>query len=238
MSLDYNTYISQISNLMVIPSSDPNFQTMAPGMITYAEQRIYREADLLATRITDTSATLSSGVRNFTLPTSIGTFLVVENLNVIIPSTATVTTGSRVALTFTTRDFIDNVFPSGQSATGIPIYAAMASNTNVILGPSPDAAYAMEVVGTQRPVALSSANSSTILTQMLPDLFIAASMVFASGYMRDYGSQSDDPQKSGSWESQYQTLFKSADLEEVRKKYQSEGWTDKAPSPAASPPRA
>lgn len=235
--LDYPTYISQTSNLMVIGSTDASFQTMAPGMIDYAENRIYRDLDLLATRVTNTSASLSSGVRSVALSTTSGTILVVENVNVITPSTATATTGTRIPLTFTSRDFIDNVYPSGQAATGTPLFCAMVSNTTLLFGPSPDAAYPIEVVGTIRPTVLSSNNSSTILTQMLPDLFIAASMVFASGYMRDFGAQADNPQQAAAWEGQYTTLFKSANVEELRKRYMSEGWTNQTPSPVASPPR-
>lgn len=235
--LNYTTYVAQISNLMVIPSTDTNFQTMLPGMIDYAEQRMYRELDLLATRVTDSSNSLSSGNRNFSLPTTVGTFLVVENVNIITPSSATTTTGTRVPVTFTSRDFIDNIYPSGQSATGTPLYGAMVSNTAMIFGPSPDAAYPVEVIGTQRPSALSSANSSTILTQMLPDIFVAASMIFGSGYMRDFGSQADNPQQSVSWDSQYKMLMQSANIEEIRKKYQSVAWTNQIPSPTATPDR-
>jgi len=67
---------------------------------------------------------------------------------------------------------------------------------------------------------------------------MAASMVFGSGFMRDFGSQTDDPQQSGSWETQYQALLRSADVEELRKKYQSQGWTSAKPSQIATPPRA
>lgn len=238
MALNYTTYVSQLSNLMVVGSTDTNFQTFLPGCIDYAEQRIYRDTDLLATRVTDASASLSSGIRSFNLPTSQGTFLVVESVNVITPSTATSVNGTRSPVVMTSRDFIDSVYPSGLSNTSTPLFAAMVSNLAMILGPSPDAAYPVEVVGTQRPTVLSSNNSSTILTQMLPDLFMAASMVFASGYMRDFGAQTDDPKMGATWEAQYQALLRSADTEELRKKYQSQGWTHAQPSAIATPPRA
>lgn len=237
MSLNYNTYVSQISNLMVVGSTDANFITMLPGMIDYAEQRLYRELDLLYTQVTDATATVSSGNRNFSLPTSQGTFIITDNINIITPSTALSSNGTRVQLTPVSREFLDITYPSGQSATGTPEFYAMASNTQVIFGPAPDAAYTAEVIGVQRPASLSSANSSTILTQYVPDLMIAASMVFGSGYMRDFGGQSDNPQQAQSWENQYQTLFKSAAVEQARAKFESNGWTSNAPSPLATPPR-
>jgi hypothetical protein len=237
MSLNYGTYVSQISNMMVIGSTDSNFITMLPGMIDYAEQRIYRELDLLYTQVTDATATVSSGNRNFSLPTAIGTFIIADNINIITPSTALSSNGTRVQLTPVSREFIDITYPSGQLAVGVPEFYAMASNTQVILGPAPDASYLAEVVGVQRPSPLSSGNSSTILTQYVPDLFEAASLVYGFGYMRDFGGQSDNPQGAQSWEAQYKSLFASAATEQARAKFQSEGWTSDQPSPIATPKR-
>lgn len=233
MSLNYTTAVSQISNLMVIPSSDANFQIMLPGMIDYAEQRIYRELDPLYVQVTDSSAMVSSGVRNFTPPTSVGSFITIDELNIITPVGATASTGTRNPLTPVAPEVLDAFYPSGQTVTGVPTMYAMRSPTVVLLGPAPDAAYTAEVIGIQRPAALSSANSSTFLTQYCPDLFIAACMVFGFGYMRDFGGQADNSGASQSWENQYQTLFKSASMEQSRAKWEAPGWTSQSPAPAS-----
>jgi len=68
MSLTYTSYVAQLANLMVQVTTDPNFVTFLPGCIDYAEQRIYRELDLQATRTFDATDTLSSGDRTWTLP--------------------------------------------------------------------------------------------------------------------------------------------------------------------------
>lgn len=238
MPLDYNAYVAQIANLLVVPSTEANFQIMLPGMIDYAEQRIYRELDLLYTQITDATTAVSSGNRNFTLPDTTGNpYIVIDNINIITPATAGSSNGTRNQLTPTSREFVDIAYPSGQTATGVPEFWAMASNTEVIFGPSPDQGYIAEVVGIQRPTKLSTANSSTILTQYVPDLFVAASMVFASGYQRDFSAQGDNPQMGAAWEAQYTKLFQSASVEQMRAKYQSEGWTSNSPAPLASKPR-
>lgn len=238
MTINYTTYTQQIANLMVVSTSDTNFQTMLPGMIDYAEQRIYRELDLLYTQVTDSTTAVSSGNRNFNLPTGTGTFIVTDNINIITPSGTPASSGTRVQLTPTSREFLDIAYPSGQTATGTPEFYAMASNTQVIFGPAPDAPYIAEVIGVQRPAVLSSANSSTIITQYVPDLFVAASMVFGSGYMRDFGAQgADNPQMGQSWETQYGKLFASAAVEQARAKFQSEGWTSDQPSHIATPKR-
>jgi len=235
--LNYTTYVSQMANLTVISSGDPNFQTMLPGMIDYAEQRIYREGDFLATYITDISTNVVANSRVFNYPTSIGSFLVIDQINIFTPISATSSNAVRVPLSVASKHFIDNLYPSNSSGTGVPKYFAPATDLRCVLGPVPDQNYNVEVIGTQRPLALSASNSSTFLTQTLPDLFIAASMIFASGYMRNFGSQADDAAMAVSWQKQYDILFASAGIEELRKKYGSQGWQSQIPNPIATPPR-
>lgn len=236
MSLNYTTYVDQLANLMVQGSTDANFVTFLPGCIDYAEQRMYRELDLQVSRITDTTA-LSSGVRTLTLPSNTGTFVVVEQINVLTPSTATSSNGTRNPLTMVTKEYLDFAWPNAASYTGTPLFMAPLNNTTYVLGPSPDAAYTAEIVGTIRPTPLSASNSSTFLTQSLPDVFMAASMVFASAYQRDFGPATDDPAKAGTWESQYRTLMASANVEELRKRFMGPAWQPMTPSAVTSPPR-
>jgi len=235
--INYTTYVSQIANLTVISSADPTFLTMLPGMIDYAEQRIYREGDFLFTYITDTSTNVVANSRTFNYPTSIGTFLVIDQINILTPISATSSNATRVPLTVTSKQFIDQVYPNNSSGTGVPKFFAPATEDSVTLGPVPDQSYNVEVIGTARPLPLSASNSSTFLTQTLPDLFIAASMIFASGYMKNFSAQGDDPRMAQSWGSQYDKLFASASTEEARKKYTSQGWQAQIPSPVATPAR-
>lgn len=236
MSLNYDTWVSQLANLMVVSSADANFQIFLPGCRDYAEQRIYRELDPLYAQVTDTSASVTADVRTFTPPTSTGSFLTIDSINIMTPVGTTAANGTRSPLIPTSPEVIDALYPSGQTATGVPSMYAMRSPTEVILGPAPDAAYAVEVMGIQRPAELSSANSSTFLTQYCPDLFMAASMVFASGYMRDFGAQADNPQMGASWEAQYKLLFGSAGMEQARAKWEADGWTSQPPAPAGKRP--
>lgn len=237
MSLTYTTYTAQIANLMVQSTTDPNFITMEPGMIDYAEQRIYRELDLQVSRVVDATTAFQAGSRNFTLPTSIGVFVVVEQINAITPAGTAAASGTRSPLIPVTKEFLDSAWPSAATNTGIPQYFAPLNNTTVILGPAPDSAYVAEVIGTQRPAPLSASNPTTFLTLYLPDLFIAASMVFASAYQRDFSAMADDPAKSSAWEMQYQKLFQSANAEELRKRFMSQGWQSMTVSQTATPAR-
>lgn len=243
MSLNYTTYVNQVANMLVIPSTETNFTTMLPGMIDYAEGRIYRDLDLLYCWITD-YGTVTASDRDFTLPSNFGTFLTVDGINILSSAGTTSSNGTRNTVTRVTKEFIDYSYPSGILATGIPQYYVPVTNYSslsqyyqVTFGPAPDAAYTAEVTGVQRPTPLSASNSSTILTQYLPDVFMAASMVFGFGYMRDFGAQSDQPSAGQSWENQFQLLMKSAEVEQFRLKFQSEGWTSRDPTPIVTPPR-
>src|SRR6266576_6642059 len=99
MTLNYTTYIAQITNLIVTSTADASFQTMLPGMIDYAEQRIYREGDFLATYLTDTSTNVVANSRIFSYPTLNATFLVIDQINILTPITATSSNATRVPLT-------------------------------------------------------------------------------------------------------------------------------------------
>lgn len=238
MSLTYAQYVSVLSELMVVPSDNADFQAILPNTIDYAEQRIYRELDLLNTVVRDWSSALSSSNRNFTLPNSSGTFVAVNGINVISPAgTTNPDSGTRNPLVPASRDFLDLAWPNSSGST-VPQYFAMITQTTCVVAPWPDAAYQVEVIGTQRPTPLSVSNTSTFLSNNLPDLFVAASMVFASGYLKNFGSQADQAAMSVSWESQTKTLMGSANAEEIRKKFSGSGWTSQSTGgPPSQPPR-
>lgn len=238
----YAQWVTTVTTMMPASPSDPDIVTMLPNAIDYAEQRIYRELDLLDTVFRDSSSQLVTNNRNFTLPglsTSVttGEFITTQGINVITPVATQPDSGTRNQLVAVSPDYLDMAWPSVTGAS-VPQFYAMLTQDTLIVGPWPDAAYVVEVRGTIRPAALSATNTATFLTQNLPDLFLAASMVFVAGWMKDYGSQADDPQLAQSWEGQYGKLMGSAQIEEARKKYQGPAWTPLSPAPLATPPRA
>ena len=64
MSLTYATFVSSLANMLVIPATDTNYLAVIPNVIDDAEQRIYRELDLLATIVRDSSGTLTANSRS------------------------------------------------------------------------------------------------------------------------------------------------------------------------------
>lgn len=245
--LTYSTYVTQIAEMAVVDPADVNFVTILPAMIDYAELRIYRDLDLMSTStaFTSPSILLNAGNRNLsfpmTLPNGSGSIVVSEQINIITPAGQTDPNGanaSRVTLLPTTKEYLDVVYGSNATASrGQPQYYTAFNENLFFVGPVPDQTYYVEVVGTYRPNTMSASNPVTFISQYFPDMLIMASMVYISAYQRNFGRQSDDPQMAQSYESQYQTLLRSAGVEEARKKYEGPGWTSQSPSPIASPTR-
>lgn len=235
----YTQFVTQLANMLVVPSDDVNYLAALPNIITDAEQRVYRELDLLSTIVTATGA-LTPNNRRFTLPTPSGgngTFVVVEQMNVITPAgTTDPELGTRNPMLPVSKEYLDTVWPSVAGA-GIPSQFAPVSQQNWVLGAWPDAAYTVEVVGTIRPAPLSADNPTTFLTLYLDDVFMAAALVYAAGYQLNFSAAADNPQAGINWETHLKTLLASAQVEELRKRFGSQSWSSKAPDPIATPPR-
>src|SRR6516164_1825224 len=150
MALNYTTWTNQLANLMAALSSDPNFGTFQPGAIDYAEGRIYRELNLIANQVRDTSASLTSSTRTFTLPNAFGSFVSVQDVNVITPASATLATGgARNKLAPCSIGFLDFLYPSEVSST-VPQLYAIVDQATIAVGPTPNSSYQVEVIGTIR----------------------------------------------------------------------------------------
>lgn len=225
--------------MAVVEETDAAFVTILPQMITYAENRIYRDLDFLNTSTTVTGYSLTAGLRSLTIPE--GTLVVSEQINILTPvgqtnpNDGSVTRNSCLPAT---KEFLDIVWGSNTSANrGMPKYFVPFNDNIFLFGPVPDAAYGVEIVGTYRPASLSSGNTETFISKYLPDLFIMASMIYISAYQRNFGRANDDPQMAVTYESQYNALLKGAAVEEARKKFEASGWSSQSPSPVATPSR-
>ena len=231
------SYVSQIATLAVVEETNPAFVTILPQMISYAENRIYRELDFLFTSIASTAYGLTAGNRVISVPA--GTFVVPEQINLVTPAgTTNPDNGNRVPLLPTTKEFLDQVYGSGLTANrGQPKYFVPFDDYTFLVGPYPDNNYTCEIIGTYRPDSLSSTNKTTFISLYLPDVFIMASMIYVSGYQRNFGRANDDPQMAITYESQYQALKASALSEENRKKFEAAAWSSQGASTTASPTR-
>lgn len=234
--LTYSQYLSQIATMAVVPSTDPQLATILPQMISYAENRIYRDLDLLQTVTSLSSYTTAANGRTLTFP--VADFITLQEVNVITPSGTTVpNSGTRNPLVPTTKEWINFTYPSSASA-GVPAYFALLNQNTLVLAPWPNAAYTVEIVGTVRPDSLSASNPTTFVSLYLPDLLIMASMIYIAAFQRNFSSaMANDPQMPVTYETQYQALLKGATVEEARKKFQAGAWTSMSPAVVATPTR-
>jgi hypothetical protein len=252
--LTYSQYVTQIATMAVVAETDDAFVTILPSMITYAENRMYRDIDFMftSTSLHGTTFVLAAGNRNLSFNIDLasnsdaqaGTFVVSEQINLLTDANgdAADTTNPdacvRVPLLPTTKEFLDAVYGSSLTANrGQPQYFVPFNETLFFVGPVPDQAYPVEVVGTYRPNSLSASNTTTFISLYLPDVFIMASMIYISAYQRNFGRLNDDPQMAITYESQYQALLKSAIVEEARKKFDAAGWSSQGPATVATPTR-
>jgi len=234
-ALTYSTFTTELALLAVVSPTNAEFLSNLPSAINYAELRIYRDIDLLSTVMAVTGFSLVANSNQLTLPES--SFVTLQNINVLTPvGVANPAAAVRNPLEPVSKDYLYNVWNSVAGA-GLPKKMAILNTTTVLVGPWPDANYALEIVGTIRPPSLSASNTTTWISTYMPDLLLYAAMIFISGYQRNFSLQGNDPQMGVTYESQYQTMMKSASVEEARKKFMSSGWTSMSPPIAATPTR-
>lgn len=245
--MNYTEFVQYISILATQASAANNyalpadFTNIFPAAIEYAEDRIYREMVFLATRAQDASLTFSGTTRSLNLQNMTTIIIVPEGLSIITPVGAIPALGTRLPCQEASLDYIDFNWPT-ESLTRDPStvferWWAMLDATTMVVSPTPDLAYGAEITGLFRPLQLSSTNPTTYITLSYPDLMVAATMIFVTGYMRNFGAQADTPGMSQSWETQYTKLAASATLEEQRRRGQGIGWSNNAPTPLATPAR-
>lgn len=231
--MNYSTYVTTIANLMPVDEDDANFQQIIPSMIDYAEGRIYRDLDLLSEMVTDSTQTLSANTRTIAIPVpSAGIYNIIEQVNLLESNV-------RTPLVPVSREVLDFMWPSSSAASIAtrPSQYAVTNATTIAFGPSSGASVHVEIIGQVKPTPLSETNTTTYLTEQLPDLFVVASMIFATGYQQNFGAQSDNPQSAVSWESQYAKLIGAADQNTARAEFAGASWTAKRVEPYAQPQR-
>lgn len=207
---------------------DPDFTAILPQAISFAENLILRDLDLLSTVVEDDSGTLTQNRRRFELPTEEGTFIVTEQLLPIVDGV------QQAPLLPTSRETIDALFPAEQAPSNpsIPQFWAPLDQTSVLVAPPPDQNYRMLVRGTVRPASLNAKSDvGTFISTQLSDLFLAAEMVFLRGQWQK------SAEGAATWAADYERRKTPALVEESRKKLAGQGWGSRLPSPISTPPQ-
>ena len=245
MALGYQQYVNQIALLAVVDPADSNFLLAVPSMISYAELRIQRDLDLMQASVSlrGSGYKLNAGNRNISFPMTLSdgsSFIVSEQINIILPiGNNDPDNGERVPLLPVTKEYLDTVCSSALPENlAQPMYFTAFNETLFMVGPVPNADYFVEVVGMIRLPSMADTHDATFISQFFPDMFIMASMIYLSGYQRNFGAQSGDPAMAVSYESQYTALLQGSIVEESRKNYMAAAWSSMPPAVVASPSRS
>lgn len=245
----YSNFVTALSELMggytitdsssATPSTDADFNAILPSIIADAEGMMYRDPDLdfLATRDTDSSQTTVAGARTLPIPPN---FLTIEQAVLITPAGAPVEAGTRVSMSRVTPEFINATYPVA-NFTAAPQYGAsyyaMFNAANIMIAPTPDDGYVCEYYGVVTQTPLSSTFPDTLLTTNFGDVFLAASMIYASAYMKNFSAMSDSPPQAMSWQNHYSALKSGASFYSARQRYLSSMATAYPPAPQVASPR-
>ena len=156
------------------------------SMIRDAEMRIFREVDADYTREYAT-ANFNIGSPYLDLPNASGTSgsqttrrsIIVRSL-LVFDSTQTPTTMEYLDKRDTSFIFEFN----GAGATGVPKYYANWKETTLLVAPTPNAQYKVQLSYIYTPDALTSTNTTTYLSLNVPDLLFNAVMVQAYEFLK------------------------------------------------------
>lgn len=215
----YSQWKTTIQTMLAIDSSDVDWPNVENAIIDAGELRCYREVDFQATSKIEQSSFGTTAPGNALVSTP-SDLLIIRAVDYFTPvNTNDTNGGTRVPLEPRDESWIKDYWPA-RSLTAPPKFYAVLNPTTLLVAPTPDAAYTIEMSLSYRPTPLSSSNTTTLLTLNAPDMFLYATLVFAAGYLKNFGAQSDNPQVALSWEGEYQKAKSSVVSEEKRKKAQ------------------
>jgi hypothetical protein len=155
--------------------TEPSFVTHVPDFVRHAEKDVYNRVQALASRQNQTG-TISSGNRFVAIPTS---WLATYSF------TYTDASGSQHNLLLKQSDFITEAFPN-PTALSPPQFYALYDISTFLLGPTPDASYAMEINYLAYPASLVdvTAGTTTWLSLNYDHVLLYGSLKYAYTYMK------------------------------------------------------
>jgi len=181
------TYSELVTQIREYTETDSNVFTtvIVNDFIEHAELRIFRDVDLDVFRKYQT-ATLTSGDPFVSMPGAIPTdFEFARYITIFSPSGSLggLTDNERVYLQKKDTSFISEYAPN-RTSTGIPKYYANWDNDTIILAPTPNAAYTIELAYNAQPTGLSSSNTTTWVSTNAPQMLLYACLVEAFQFLK------------------------------------------------------
>ena len=160
-------------------SSNVFTDTILNGFINDAEFRILREVDSDNNR-RYVSANLIASTRFIDTPTDL---LIIRSAQIVDSELADGNTNqSRDFLQFRDTSFMSEFNPT--ATTGVPKYYSNWDETRIVVAPTPDQTYTIQLNYILKPTGLSSTNTTTYLSTEFPNGLLYACLVEAYGFLK------------------------------------------------------
>jgi hypothetical protein len=160
-------------------SSNVFTDTILNGFINDAEFKILREVDSDNNRRYVT-ANLIASTRFIDVPTNL---LIVRSAQIVDSELASGDTNqNRDFLQFRDTSFMSEFNPT--ATTGVPKYYSNWDETRIVVAPTPDQTYTIQLNYILKPTGLSSTNTTTYLSTEFPNGLLYACLVEAYGFLK------------------------------------------------------
>jgi len=174
------TYAELTQQIIDYTETDSNVltTTILNDIIEHAESRIFRNADLDVFKKYKT-ANLTTGDPFVAMPGATPQlFAFVRYIQIFG------TDNVRITLEKKDTSFINEYVPN-RTITGTPKYYANWDNDTLLLAPSPDATYTVELAYNAQPTGLSSSNTTTWVSNNAPEMLLYACLVEAFKFLKN-----------------------------------------------------
>ena len=173
------TYSELVQKIRDYTEVDSNVltSTIVNGFIEDAEFRIFREVDSDNNRRYDT-ANLIVNDRFINRPAGL---LVVRSAQ-IVDSDGTASANNRDFLEYRDTSFMSEFNP--KESTGVPKYYSLWDEEKIVVAPTPNATYTIQLNYILKDPGLSSTNTTTYISQNFPNGLLYACLVEAYGFLK------------------------------------------------------
>mgnify|MGYP003641144012 FL=1 len=173
------TYTELLQKIRDYTEVDSNVltSTILDGMIENAEFRILRDVDSDSNRRYDTANLITSD-RFIGRPAGL---LIVRSAQ-IVDSQGSSQPNNREFLQYRDTSFMSEFNPTED--TGVPKYYSLWDEQNIVVAPTPDATYTIQLNYILKDPGLSSTNTTTYISLNFPNGLLYACLVEAYGFLK------------------------------------------------------
>ena len=177
--MNYSELVTKIRDYTEV-DSNVFTSTIVDGFISDAEFRILRDVDSDNNR-QYAQADIVAGNRYVNTPLISDETLIIRSAQ-ITNSTGGANNSSRSFLEYRDTNFISEYNPTG--VQGLPKYYSYWDENTIVLAPTPDQNYNMQINYILKPSGLSSSNTETYLSKEFPNGLLYACLVEAYGFLK------------------------------------------------------